>query len=575
MTSISTLTTELTTYESVSGDITFSGLGNGTDFTEIVETLVESESYRLEDYETKLEEQEYIVSLLEDLGDSLDALQDVLDEFDSLDSFLSMDVVASDDAVSAAATGDATATTHSIIVNQLAQADTWANTGTSFASTDTEVTAADTTLTLTYAGETLEIEVAAGSTLADLVAQVNAQTGGSVKASLINDGLAYYFLLSGADSGADNALTIEDTGTLTGFDPSGFTNTRVCGDAQFKVDGFPPGTDDWISRSSNEIDDVVEGLSLTLQDTTDGDAVTLSLGYDEEALKENIETFLTEVNQIILDIQTLTGRVTTYVTTEDGDEEEAPYINNYALNMMYANIKTILSSIGTGFVRYDADSGQGDRYSTLSQLGVSTDSEAGSDSFGQLLIDDDELDAAIAEDAHAVALLFAASGETTSDGSGLAVISTIDKVTKAGEYEVAYEIQGGELISATVDGKTALVEGWTITAMAGNAKGLYLTVIEGSDGAHTGTVNVRQGKVGELSDAIDDIIDQDNGTLTILITSCENNIETLEDDIYYEEQRLDNLESALVRKYAALDAALSTYTEMESTLESLIAQLSD
>ena len=111
MTSISTLLSDVTTYESVSGDISFSGLGNGTDFTEIIEALVDAESFKLEDYEDQLEEQEYIVALLEDLSDSLSSLQSVLEEFDSIESFLTMDVVTSDDAISATATGDATQTT--------------------------------------------------------------------------------------------------------------------------------------------------------------------------------------------------------------------------------------------------------------------------------------------------------------------------------------------------------------------------------------------------------------------------------------------------------------------------------
>lgn len=573
MTYISSVSSEVTTYEPVttSGEVSFSGLGNGTDFMEILETQVAAESFKKEEYEAQLEEQEYVVGLLGDLNDALGELEDLLEDYDTVDEFLSLDVTSSLDEVQAEADGEAADGSHTVIVNQLAASDVWANTSTGFSVTDGVVASSATTLSLTCGGEVLEVDVASGTTLEGLVDQVNAQVGGQVEASLLDDGDEYYFLLSSKETGADNALTITDTGTLTGFAASGFVNTQPGCDAQIKVDGFPPGDGEWISRPENEIDDVIDSMTLTLTGTTDGEAAFISLAYDEESLQENVETFVSEVNQIILDIQTLTGRVETTYTASDGSEQEAPTIQSYALDIMYNDVKSILSSVGLGFVHSDADGG-GDTFSSLSQLGLSTDAEEGSDTFGQLLLDEDVLEAAIDEDAYAVARLFAARDVLEAD-DGLVALSLVSGTTKPGEYAVEYEISGGMLVSATVAGQSAEVDGWNILATNGNAHGLLLTVTDRTDGSYESEARIKQGKIGELYDELEQITAADNGTLTILIESCEDSIEMLEDDIYYEEQRLSQYEAELTRKYAALDAVLASYTQQEASLESLIAQL--
>ena len=56
--------------------------------------------------------------------------------------------------------------------------------------------------------------------------------------------------------------------TLTGFASADFTETRSAQDSLIKVDAYPTGADDWISRSSNTIDDVISGVTLHLHDTS-------------------------------------------------------------------------------------------------------------------------------------------------------------------------------------------------------------------------------------------------------------------------------------------------------------------
>jgi flagellar hook-associated protein 2 len=575
---VSSVASDVTTYEPVttSGEVTFSGLGNGTDFTEIIEAQVAAQSYKLDEYEERLEEQEYVMEKLEALEDSFDELLDLLDELDEMDEFMAVDVSGGDDSINATATGDAGEGSHTVVVNQLAQADTWISSGYAFDSADDVVATADTTLTFTYGGNEVTIDVLAGTTVEELVDQINAdsQANDYVTASLIDTGDGIYFSLVGEDTGADNAIVFTDTGTLTGITTANMTNTQAACDAQIKVDGFPAGEDEWISRSTNDIDDVIEGVSLELTDVTDEDGVRITTSYDEEAMAETITELVTQINSMIYDMQALTGRVTTYVTNDDGEQEEAPVIESYALDIMYAEFKNILSSIGTGFQRYDADTETGDPYTSLAQIGIETDAETDSDTYGQLLIDEDALEEALEEDPEAVAMLFAAENEVEVDGSSVSYISQIDGVTEAGTYDVEYTVEGGVVTSATIGGVAAEIDGNTILATEdSDAYGLYLEINDLNDGTHSSTVYIKEGKVSELSEAISEWTNGIDGTLTILKNSLESSMESLEDDIYYEQARLDAYETRLIEKYASLEATLSEYTNIESTLESLIAQL--
>ncbi len=569
---VSSLSANVTTFEPVttSGEISFSGLGNGTDFQEIIDVSVSAESYQKEEYEAQKAETEYIVNLLEQLESEVDSLNTTLNEMDEPDEFYSMTASSTDDAVGAEVTGAADTGSYTVIVDQLAQADVWVNTEQGYASQDDVIASTDTTLEIEQNGETISIDVPAGTTLNGLVGLVNTDPDAKdkVKADLLYDGSDYFFVLKSEDSGADNALSITDTGTLTGFDLANFTNTQTGQNAKIKVDGFPADPDAWIERDTNSVDDVIDGMTLQLKETTPPEGIIISVDHDTEAMTETITEFVAAVNQIILDIQLLTGRV----TEEEDPEEEAYSIDSYALDIMYSDIKNILSSSAQGFTRYDEDTG-GDTYNALSQIGFSTDVDEGSDTFGQLILDEEELENALNNDPEAVAQLFSAKGTGESASDNFQVLSVIEGVTPPGEHEVEYTVSGGVLTSATINGEPATIDGWTILGIDSSSTGLYISVTDQTDGTHSGTALVKQGKIGQMSDALDDISDEDVGSLTLLIENYEESITSLNNQIYNEEKRLDTLETALTRKYAALDATLSYYDNQNALLTSQLAQL--
>ncbi|WP_320171706.1 flagellar filament capping protein FliD [Maridesulfovibrio sp.] len=557
-----------------SGSFTIDGLGDGTDWTDLIDATVEAESYRLDQYEEDLEEAESAVDLLTALDEEIIELTTTLQSMDEMDEFLCYTGSVSGDEVSVAVEDGAAVGTYNLVVNQLAQKDVWIAEDFDITSTDSSMTTSNATITLSYAGEEISISVSAGTTAEELVDQINSDPDcdDKITASLVYDGENYHLKLAGEDTGADNAVTVSmnltgDDGTLASSD---FTNTLVAQNAQIKIDGYPSGEDTWMERDSNSVDDVIDNMTVTLSSTTDSDGVTIGVSYDTDAMTEVIESFITDVNQLIYDILDLSG----VLADDDDDDDDSVYIKGSTLDIAYSQIKNILSSAGLGFAYYDSDTGEGDLFTSLSTIGISTDSEEGSSTFGQLELDSDELEDALSEDPEAVALLFAASGEYSSDSSDMQVISTISGLTGGGDYDIEYTVSGGVITSATIDGVDMKISGNTLLAQSdSDANGLYVQINNLTDGSYSHSVSVKQGKCSQLADLLSSLSDAESGSIPILIQSYEDMTTKLDNDIYYEESRLDALETRLTEKYAALDEMLSYYSNLETQLDTTLAQL--
>lgn len=563
-----------TSYSSntTSGGFTINGLGNGTDWTDLIDASVEAESFELEQYKEDLEEAEAVSELLEALNEEVVTLSGTLQGMDEMDEFLAYSVATTGNGeVSASIEDGATEDSYNVVVNQLAQKDVWISEGMSISSTDQVLFTADSSITLSYAGEDITMNVTAGTTAQELVDQINSDPDfdDKIQASLISDGSNYYLKFSGHETGADNAVVLTDLSAIDGYSASSFSNTQVAQNSQMKVDGFPSGVDEWIERPSNTVDDVIDNMTLNLTATTDSDGVNIGVTYDTDAMVSTIETFVAEVNQLLYDLLDLTGEL-----ADDDSDDENIYIDNATLDLVYDTVKDALTSAGLGFQYYDSDTGEGDKYTSLSAVGITTDSTEGSSTFGQLQLDYDELEAALDNDPEAVAMLFAANGEAETDSSDMQVISTISGLTSAGEYDIEYTVSGGAITAATIDGVDMFIDGNTL--LAGNdsdANGLYLEINNLTDGSYSSTVTIKQGKCGQMADLCSTLTDVSTGSIPLLAASYDDLTAKLEDDIYEEEARIADYRSNLERKYAALDTMLAKYASTESQLESTIASL--
>ncbi|BBD07666.1 flagellar filament capping protein FliD [Desulfovibrio ferrophilus] len=549
-----------------SGAIYFTGLGNGTDFDSIIEATVEAESVRLNQLTEWEEYWQEKSDSLEELNTALVSMRSSLESMDTVTEFAEKSASSSDTSVlSATADGDAVDASHTIEINQLAQNDIWTNTTTGHSDSADSITSTDAVFAFSYAGEEYSLDVSAGTSLSELVDMINANpdSKSDVRATMINDGSEYHLQLYGMDMGEDNTVAITANTTLAGYDAADFENTQIAQSAEIKVDGYPTGADEWITRDTNTISDVLDGVTLSLANVG---ITTLNVTTDTDAIKDKIVEFVESVNEIRLLIQELT-----YV---DDDAAGSVMTGNYGVDIVKQNLQNITASKGLGFSYYDSDSGIGDYYSTLSQLGISTDADESSETYGQLLIDEDELDDALETDSDAVIDLFAASEEGSSDSSDMTYVSSVDGLTSPGDHDVVYEISGGVIISATINGESCTIDGNTITGDYGtDASGMEVRANTMVDGVYTGTVSVKQGKIGEMADEMTRLTDSESGILVIIQENYDDIVANTQESIETEEDRLALFEDRLRERYAALEETLSEYDSIDATLDTLINSL--
>lgn len=168
----------------------------------------------------------------------------------------------------------------------------------------------------TFTGDTpprqasLEFE---GSTLEELRDAINGDATLGIKASIINNGTTDQLVLSGTATGAKMAFKLTGEGGLAdlSYDPAAtpapsdtIYSVQAAQDARIKVDGIE------VSRSSNTISDVIEGVTLTLTKEPTGTATslngTVSVSADQSSAKSAVEAFIKAYNEVNSTIKTLT-----------------------------------------------------------------------------------------------------------------------------------------------------------------------------------------------------------------------------------------------------------------------------
>lgn len=572
MTTSTTTTSASTSF--TSGSINVTGLGNGTDFSTLIDGLITAESATLNKFKSWRTTWEYKVQGFQYLNTKLLSLKTTLGNMDTLNEFYSKSVTStSDTAVSATANADAVVGAHSIVVGQLAKNDIM-TTASGVSSLSSVVTTSNTSLSFSYAGKSYTIsDIGAGSTLTTLVNFINnnAATKDKVRATTIYDGSSYHLQLYGMDQGAGNQLVISNAGSLV-FGASSFVNTQDAQSSLIKVDGFPVGSGNWIARDSNSVEDVIPGVSLTLKQANSNASITIGVTTNTDAMKANIKTFISAMNEVRGILQTLTK-----VSDSSGTAKGSLLTGNYGVQLIGTQLKDTVTDLGLGFTLYNSGNNSGDYYSALSQVGITTDANESSSTYGKLILDEEALDKALANDPTGVAELFAADYQGESQSADFTYLSRINGKTKAGSYKVEIKTGAdGKITSATIDGKPAGIDGNRVTALSGDAAGMVIQLDnQAPNSTFSGTVNLKLGKAGQLSEKLAELTSSTSGPLAILEDNYGDIMKSIDDKIAREEKRLATMKTRLKAQYARVDALLNTLTNRQSQLTSLIDQLSN
>ena len=205
---------------SISGGITFQGLGSGTDFASMIESLKQVESMQKTRMEIWKAEWQLRIDAFQEITTAMTEAKTALAEFNTMNKMLKRNVASSDEKV-ATATADSTIDQglYSIDVKQLATSAIYSN-KTTFTGKDAKINTSgtDQTFSYTYKGVTRTIDVSPNMTLEQFTKKINNDPKNpGVKASMIKNGSGYVFQIQGKDTGAENTLSISASDGLTAF----------------------------------------------------------------------------------------------------------------------------------------------------------------------------------------------------------------------------------------------------------------------------------------------------------------------------------------------------------------------
>ncbi len=391
-----------------------SGLMSGLDTDSIISQLMSLEKrpvmllqQKEAAYQAKITALGVVKSAMSDLKSAVSALK-------SSDDFIAYSATSSDtDILTVSAGDDVQPGNYNIIVNKLASEQNVRSAA--FAASDTEVGTG--TLTIQVGGnDAVDIVIDSDhNTLAGIAQAINeAET--DVTAGVIYDGSNYYLTLQSKETGASNTISLtmqDDDGVNTDnsglssiyTDPAAqtLTETQAAADAVLTVNGIAN-----IVRSSNEIDDLVDGITITLKDADPARTVAVNSDKNYNGLTKKLDNFIKSYNALI-----------------DTLAEQTAYNGDQAANGTLLGDSTVSRiSQSLSSMIYQGIDGVDSSVNSLSRLGIEIDDT------GHLSLDKGRLNSAMEEHPDDVATFFT-SDESGNEGIAVKMYNFLDGYLKS------------------------------------------------------------------------------------------------------------------------------------------------
>jgi flagellar capping protein FliD len=398
--------------------------------------------------------------------------------------------------------------------------------------------------------------------------------GGNVTASLDNGVLKVMDNASGAsqmevslsyNAGTGNTSTFEMpaisravqggsiAAALSGLAASDFTETQLAKDSQIQVDGYPTG-DNWITRSSNTISDVIPGVTIDLQSKGEASVTTTR---DSSTLKTKIQKFVDAYNVAAQYIKDNSG----YDTTT---KVAGVLMGDSTISGIREAIRGPLTVTASGFLQNT------DSFTTASDIGLSFDKD------GILSLDSDVFDKAISKNYSAVLDLIGADKDGSSDSSYVKFYGASSKNTTAGNYDVQVTVSGGVITSAKI--KLTTETSWRDATWADNVitgdmtmdnaghplhpeNGLQLSVDLNQTGTFTTKVRIKEGFAGVITSSLTTSLKTATGAVKIQEKYLQTRITEMQTRMDNEQKRLDSYQQRLKERFARMEKALSLLQE--------------
>lgn len=564
MSTVSSSTSSTTTSTSSSSNSVSSTDYLSFDTESLVEAKLSPYYTRLDSYNSQVTANETKISAYGDLQDLLQEFQGYLEELRSdpsssgqeEDVFLarqayltSSDGTSSSTYMAATVEAGTDLSTHTITINKIAKSNILASEDVS-----SRTTALGWTGTInvgTDAGTSSNIIISDGMSLGDIVDTINAESSTSgVTASIMKQSDTSYIMVLTSNNTGETITLSDVSGSLlstssqlgmidsTSGDVESGNILQNAQDAELVVDNVT------LTRSSNDIDDILDGVTMHLYAPTTS-SLSLEVDNNLSSVKTSIQNFVTAYNafrEVVLANQ---------ATNSDGTASDSATLwADNILRSISTNLQSIMSS--------SVDDSTGG----LAQLGITFDAD------NNLVLDTDTLDEVLLDDFDAIQSLFsmhmtASTGDLTlvrAPNSSLDF--TLDVIVDA----------SGNLTGASVGGDSSL---FTISGSV--IKGATGTIYEGLSLLYTGEtsksidVTLSQGLADQMYYAVDAVANEDDGSITAAVESLQNSNDDLDNKISSLEETISNYSDSLYTLYGNIAAKLA---EADTTVTLLKALLS-
>ncbi|MGH1479893.1 MAG: flagellar filament capping protein FliD [Geminicoccales bacterium] len=575
-----------------SGQITFSGLSSGIDARGAVDGIIAAKRIPIDNLERRISDDEARLAVLNDIQTLTSNLREAADSlrgnvsFDgSTDIFEAKTTFASStrtdtESPSAAAeviglttTNRAQAGTHTIEVQQVASAHKIASGAISGATTD----ALGLSGAFDIGGTSITID--SSDTLLDLRDKINAaNTGDSatgITASFVSISAAeHVFTLTADESGEDAAITVADTSGSV-LETLGFVDSAAsivnelqpANNAQISVDGLDSISGvSIIERQSNTIDDVFDGVTLSLFKAEPGTTI-----------KVDIERDLNQVKSAIIDVVDSYNELRTFINTqaqseiqdEDGEISEGLLAGSRVLSEIRSSLSGAIGS---------SVDGSNTTFSSLADIGITiqgSGSVASALFANTLVIDETKLDDALLTQSDDVKELFSFGLSSSSSDVLLVGFNEQTNFDKDG-YSLNVAYSGGQIVSANINGPadgtddgSVTVDGQRLTVNNGGAEGLQL-LYTGNSSVSGIQLGVSVGIGAQLHAITEQLLDNDSGAINSNIETLTNKNELAQTRVDTLDERLEREREHLLERFANMESALAS---MNNLLESIRSQI--
>ncbi|SIS60346.1 flagellar filament capping protein FliD [Insolitispirillum peregrinum] len=499
--------------------------------------------------ETKITSYTELQSLLTDLQDAGDALRNssAISDIDSNVFLARTAYLTSSDGVDAGNYLDVTVDSdtetgnYSLVIDQIAEAHKISGSSVSDSSAEMGYTGSFT-LGLDD-GDSATISVTSDMSLDEIATAINAEADTTgVKASVVQvDSSTYTMVLTAQDTGKEietSSTSGTDIMNSLGFTDSSGDFSNVLNEAQdaiIEVDGLT------ITRDSNEIDDVLDGVTFNLYAATAGATVDVEIAENVSDIKTAISDFVDAYNAFREFV------ATNQATSTDGSaSDDAVLFGDYYLRSANSTMSSLLSTGHGGY--------------SLRDFGITLNSS------NELELDEDTLNEALLNNLDGVQSFFAFEMTSSSDDLGI-----IASPLASGDTTFTLDLtvdSNGDLSTASVGGDSSL-----FTVKGSRIVGAEGTIYEGMTLVYTGdttqsiTVTLSQGMADQLYHQMDNYADSSDGSLADAISTLDDQIDSWGDDIDNITTRAEKYRTTLEAKYTAMQTAYETAQILLDQLE--------